>query len=170
MLANKSNWIIKQDFNDIPQWDSATCLGYLVLSETSQQKLPGTNLTTSKVRYKIIEQLKSLIITDTDTKPEHTDATIENTEMLIEIVNLYQLLWQQIHLANSYLDDSVKSCSLIIPQITLSQLQTNENNIQVTLQRHRSALTSLFIQSKHTSLCSLFAPKTTPNLAPGTPV
>jgi hypothetical protein len=57
LALTKNNWIATQHFTHIPQWNHNTCLAFLSLSETSQHKLPGSTLTTAKVRRQVVDRL-----------------------------------------------------------------------------------------------------------------
>lgn len=62
LALTKNNWIVTQHYNAIPKWDCDQCLAFLSLSETSQHKLPGSIMTTSKVRRKVVERLGRIIL------------------------------------------------------------------------------------------------------------
>lgn len=88
LAMTKSNWIATQHYDDISSWDWPTCVAFLSLSETSQHKLPGSTLTTAKVRRQVVKRLYHLIeelehfssFTATTTEqPRPNNAAIENT-------------------------------------------------------------------------------------------
>ena len=62
LAMTKNNWIATQHYEHIADWDWQTCLAFLSLSETSQHKLPGSTLTTSKVRRLVVNRLQDLIL------------------------------------------------------------------------------------------------------------
>lgn len=62
LSMTKNNWITTQHFDCISQWDWEACLAFLNLSETSQHKLPGSTMTTAKVRRQVVDRLRSLIM------------------------------------------------------------------------------------------------------------
>ena len=88
----KNNWITSQHYSDIPQWDCDTCLAFLSLSETSQHKLPGSTLTTAKVRRQVVERLHHLNLELRRQSPESVGLSLDQDALRIIIQQLSALL------------------------------------------------------------------------------
>ena len=88
----KNNWITSQHYSDIPQWDCDTCLAFLSLSETSQHKLPGSTLTTAKVRRQVVERLHHLNLELRRQSPESVGLSLDQNALRIIIQQLSALL------------------------------------------------------------------------------
>ena len=88
----KNNWITGQHYSDIPQWDCDTCLAFLSLSETSQHKLPGSTLTTAKVRRQVVERLHHLNLELRRQSPESVGLSLDQNALRIIIQQLSALL------------------------------------------------------------------------------
>ena len=92
LALTKNNWIATQHYEHIPEWDWQTCLAFLSLSETSQHKLPGSALTTAKVRRQVVERLHHLILDVERQSPESVGYVLDQDALRILIEQLSSLL------------------------------------------------------------------------------
>ena len=88
---SKNNWIAAQHYDRIRQWDWQTCLAFLALSETSQHKLPGSTMTTAKVRRQVVERLEHLILELQHQCPQSTGLALDQNALSILIDQLTHL-------------------------------------------------------------------------------
>ena len=89
LSLTKNNWIVTQHYEHIPQWDWQTCLAFLSLSETSQHKLPGSPLTTAKVRRQVVERFHRMILDLHRQSPESLGSILDQEALrcLIEMLS-----------------------------------------------------------------------------------
>ena len=92
LAMTKPNWIATQHYEHIVDWDWQTCLAFLSLSETSQHKLPGSTLTTSKVRRLVDNRLQDLILELQRQSPETVGLYLDQDALRRLISTLSTLL------------------------------------------------------------------------------
>lgn len=94
----RGEWIKHHNFEHIPKWDIEICLKYLTLSETSQKKLPGTDLTPGKVREIVADRIRELLrLPNPQKQPE---PTTHKDILLTDAFNLQQFLVHHKHSTN----------------------------------------------------------------------
>ena len=92
LAMTKNNWIATQHYEHIVDWDWQTCLAFLSLSETSQHKLPGSTLTTSKVRRLVVNRLQDLVLELQRQSPETVGLYLDQDALRRLISTLSTLL------------------------------------------------------------------------------